>query len=249
MIYAANGTLYIAGRSPSKAATALADLRAAHPSSTAKLEFLQLDLADLTSIKPAVEKFLSQEDRLDVLVNNAGVMWPPPGPESVSAQGYEAQIATNVYGPFLLTQLLTPVLRQTAGRKESGEVRVCWAGSIGIELASPPGSVLFETASTGEDLKVKEDVDKILTYGMTKCANVMLGAEGARRDAGSGIVHVVSSTIFVPSLLSIQVLLLNLTCPVFQPRQPHYRAPAAHLLVPKSGSETHSLPRQVRFLY
>jgi retinol dehydrogenase-12 len=41
--------------------------------------FLYLDLADLTTIKPAVEEFLGKEERLDVLVNNAAVMVPPTG--------------------------------------------------------------------------------------------------------------------------------------------------------------------------
>ncbi|OAF99003.1 NAD(P)-binding protein [Paraphaeosphaeria sporulosa] len=188
ILYGANGTLYIAGRSREKAEMALSSLRHASPNSKGRVEFLQLDLADLSSIKPAVQEFLGKEERLDVLVNNAGVMWPPPG--SVGAQGYEAQIATNVYGPFLLTHLLHPILARTASKKESGEVRVCWAGSIGIELAAPKGSVLFEEARDGSGERVKEGLDKMETYGMTKCANVILGVEGARRDAADGIVHV-----------------------------------------------------------
>lgn len=153
------------------------------------MHFLYVDLADLTSIKPAVQEFLGREARLDVLVNNAGVMWPPDG--SVSAQGYDLQVATNVYGPFLLTRLLHPVLKETARKNESGEVRVSWAGSIGVEWAAPPGSVLFETKDGSE--VVKESLDKISLYGVTKCANVMLGAEGAKRDGADGIIHVVST--------------------------------------------------------
>lgn len=164
------------------------ELKQAHPESKGRVEFLQLDLADLGSVKPAVQEFLMREERLDVLVNNAGVMWPPPG--SVSAQGHELQTATNVYGPFLLTRLLHPILARTAAKKEHGEVRVCWAGSIAIELAAPKGSVLFETKNESE--AVKEGLDKMEMYGMSKCANVMLGVEGARRDAADGIIHVVS---------------------------------------------------------
>ncbi|KAF2442378.1 NAD(P)-binding protein [Karstenula rhodostoma CBS 690.94] len=186
ILYAANATLYIAGRSQEKANKALDELRSAHPHSTGRVEFLQLDLADLTSIKPAVQTFLAREDRLDVLVNNAGVMWPPPG--SVSAQGYELQTATNVYGPFLLTRLLRGVLERTAGEKDGGEVRVCWAGSIGVELAAPRGNVVFEAREGGE--VIQEGLDKMGMYGMSKCANVMLGVEGARRDAADDIVHV-----------------------------------------------------------
>ncbi|KAL1604036.1 short-chain alcohol dehydrogenase [Paraconiothyrium brasiliense] len=162
MLYGANATIYIAGRSQEKAAGAIAALKEAHPNSKGKLHFLHVDLADLSTIKPAVEEFTKKEDRLDVLVNNAGVMWPPEG--SKSAQGYDLQIGTNVYGPFLLTHLLRPLLVETAKKDAEGKVRVCWAGSIGVEWAAPPGSVLFETRD-GEE-RVKEGLDKIQMYGM-----------------------------------------------------------------------------------
>jgi NAD(P)-dependent dehydrogenase (short-subunit alcohol dehydrogenase family) len=200
MLYGANATLYIAGRSQEKATTAIDALRQAHPDCKGAVHFLQLDLADLTTIKPAVEAFLAKEDRLDVLVNNAGVMWPPLG--STSAQGHELTIATNVYGPFLLAKLLHPLLAATAQKKESGEVRVCWAGSIGIELAAPPEHLLFAAAKdAGEQEVVQEGMDKIAMYGMSKVANVMLGVEGARREGETGVVHVVS---FPPHPFTIQ---------------------------------------------
>lgn len=63
--------------------------------------YLSLSLNDLTTIKPAVEKFLVTESRLDVLFNNASVSSPPRG--SVSPQGHELQLATNCLGPHLLT--------------------------------------------------------------------------------------------------------------------------------------------------
>ncbi|KAJ4345842.1 short-chain alcohol dehydrogenase [Didymosphaeria variabile] len=185
ILYGANATIYVAGRSQEKATRAIQEIQQAHPESKGKLHFLHVDLADLSTIKPAVEEFMKKEERLDVLMNNAGVMWPPDG--SKSAQGHDLQIGTNVYGPFLLTHLLRPMLVETAKRSAEGKVRVCWAGSIGIEWAAPPGSVLFETK--GGEERVKEGLDKIPTYGMSKCANVMLGVEGARRDGADGIIH------------------------------------------------------------
>ncbi|KAK3071629.1 short-chain alcohol dehydrogenase, partial [Teratosphaeriaceae sp. CCFEE 6253] len=112
IIYQRNGTIYIAGRSPGKAEKAIQAIRAAHPNSTGKLEFLHLDLGDLRGIKKSAEAFLAKERRLDVLVNNAGVMHTPPG--SKDAQGHELQIGTNCVGHFLFTKLLTPLLQSTA---------------------------------------------------------------------------------------------------------------------------------------
>ena len=73
ILYQHDGTVYIAGRSQEKGNKAISSIHEAVPNSKGKLEFMHVDLADLTTIKPGVEKFLSQESRLDVLTNNAGV--------------------------------------------------------------------------------------------------------------------------------------------------------------------------------
>lgn len=111
ILYDKNAVVYVAGRSQDKADVAIAAIRNKYPNSKGRLEFLYLDLSDLPTIKPAVESFLSKEKRLDVLVNNAGVMFPPR--DVKSAQGYEMQMATNCIGPFLLSKLLTPILKET----------------------------------------------------------------------------------------------------------------------------------------
>ena len=64
-------TVYMAGRSEAKAAAAIAKFQ--KMSHEGRVEFLSLDLADLSTIKPAVEEFTRREPRLHVLVNNAGV--------------------------------------------------------------------------------------------------------------------------------------------------------------------------------
>lgn len=73
ILYANNATVWIAGRSESKAQNAISIIKEASPKSSGTIQFLQIDLADLSSIKPAVKHFTSQQQRLDVLVNNAGV--------------------------------------------------------------------------------------------------------------------------------------------------------------------------------
>lgn len=190
MLYGANATLYIAGRSKEKYTQAAKQLSDKYPNATGHLHFLQLDLADLSTIKSSIQEFTKKEQRLDVLVNNAGVMWPPAG--SKSAQGYDLQIATNVYGPFLFTLLLHPFLAKTAQASPEGSVRVTWAASVGVELAAPPQALLFQSSSTGDSEIVKEGLDANQTYGQSKAANVMLGVECARRWGSDNIVSVVS---------------------------------------------------------
>lgn len=73
ILYRSNAIVYIAGRSADKARAAIANIEAASADSIASLKFLKIDLADLSTIRPAVASFRVSEERLDVLVNNAGV--------------------------------------------------------------------------------------------------------------------------------------------------------------------------------
>ena len=73
ILYEHNATVYITGRSQSKASNAISTIKRALPRSSGRLEFLFIDLMDLSTIKSGVEAFLAQQERLDVLVNNAGV--------------------------------------------------------------------------------------------------------------------------------------------------------------------------------
>ncbi|KAF2018665.1 NAD(P)-binding protein [Aaosphaeria arxii CBS 175.79] len=183
ILYAKNATIYIAGRDAQKAKNAIHTLQTSHPNSTGCLKFLSLDLADLSTIKGSAEEFLRRESRLDVLVNNAGVMAPPIG--SKSAQGHDLQTATNVYGPWLFTYFLLPLLEKTAKEAENkGAVRVIWAASLAVELAAPPGGLEFDD-QTG---LVKGDLTNEALYGQSKVGNVLLGKETAKRFGGSGVV-------------------------------------------------------------
>lgn len=99
---------------------------------------IPIDLADLTTIEPAVRTFLSCESRLDIVIHNAGVMGPPAG--SVSTQGYEIQLATNALGPVALQLLLTPLMHQTSVIHETAsELRIVWVSSSVHALAPENG--------------------------------------------------------------------------------------------------------------
>ncbi|KAF2761113.1 short-chain dehydrogenase [Pseudovirgaria hyperparasitica] len=180
ILYSRNATVYIAGRSSEKYNAALTDIQHAAPSSTGKLDFLQLDLSDLPTVSAAAAAFMAKESRLDVLYNNAGVMVPAAG--SVTAQGHELQMGTNCLGPFLLSTALLPVLRSTAQTSPPGSVRVTWAGSIGVQVATPKYGV--QLGPDGPEI----DPNPWLNYGMSKAGNFFLGSEFARRYGREGIV-------------------------------------------------------------
>ncbi|KAK1638042.1 hypothetical protein BDP81DRAFT_371295 [Colletotrichum phormii] len=183
ILYAANATIYIATRSSEKIATATKTIKTIYPSSNGRLEPLILDLADLKTIKPAVETFLAKETRLDVLVHNAGVMMPPQG--SKTAQGHELQIGTNALGPFLLTQCLEERLQATA-RLEGmprGRVRVIWVASM-ISLGAPKGGVIWDDAKGAPKLSG----DSMSDYMQGKVGCVFLADEFARRVKKDGII-------------------------------------------------------------
>ncbi|KAK3721734.1 short-chain alcohol dehydrogenase [Vermiconidia calcicola] len=181
ILYSKNGTVYVAGRSEDKAEGAIEEIKQATPSTDGRLEFLMLDLADLASIKGSVDDFLRREQRLDVLTNNAGVMTPPSG--SKAAQGHELQMGTNVLGPYLFTQLLTPLLQKTAASSPPGSVRVTWAGSLAT-VGSPKNGVEFDEQSNSPKVHGMQG----LNYGQSKAANVLLAKEYQTRYFADGIV-------------------------------------------------------------
>ncbi|KUI62037.1 hypothetical protein VP1G_09163 [Cytospora mali] len=182
ILYAHNATVWIAGRSASKAAVAMSSIKEASPQSNGHLNFLYLDLADLSTIKTAVDSFTSQQQRLDVLVNNAGVMFPPKG--STDAHGNELQLGTNCLGHYLLYQLLLPILTKTASSSPTATVRVAWAASVAVNIAAPkPHGVILDDDGRPKDQGVK------FNYGQTKVGNVFLAREFAKTTPQTGVVH------------------------------------------------------------
>ncbi|KAJ7032199.1 NAD-P-binding protein [Mycena alexandri] len=127
-----NATVYLAARSPQKAADAIKRLEGETKKTAI---FLQLDLADLPSVRRAAESYLAVESGLDILFNNGGVMVSPPA--MMTAQNHDLQFDTNVIGHFFLTELLLPALSKSY-QETSFPARVINTSSIGHQLA--PGS-------------------------------------------------------------------------------------------------------------
>ncbi|XP_061112033.1 retinol-DH_like_SDR_c domain-containing protein [Conger conger] len=128
-----------------------------------------LDLASLRSVRLFVSGYEANEDRLDILINNAGVMMCPKG---LTEDGYETQLAVNHLGHFLLTNLLLEKL------KSSVPSRVVTVSSI----AHRGGKIHFD------DLCFERTpYDSLVSYRQSKLANVLFSRELARRTRGSGV--------------------------------------------------------------
>lgn len=161
--------LYLSARSQSKFDTALKDIQSKVPG--AKVEFLELDLASLPSVKRAAEKIIAENDRVDVLMNNAGIMGAPHG---FTADGYEAHFGTNHMGHALLTKLLLPLMERTAAQPGS-DVRLVAVSSTGHSMA-PSKGVDFEVVKTAGG-----DVHPFTLYGISKLANILHAREVAKQ--------------------------------------------------------------------
>jgi NAD(P)-dependent dehydrogenase (short-subunit alcohol dehydrogenase family) len=206
ILYSHNAKVYFAARSAEKTAATIESVKTAFPNSKGQAVYLHLDLDDLATIKASANEFLSKEDKLNVLWNNAGVMVPPQG--SKTKQGYELQLGTNNVAPFLFTKLLTPILIKTAKSEPPGTVRVVWTSSSAAEGISPKNGVDMN------NLNYEVDKSAWHKYGVSKAGNVFHSKEFAKRYAGDGLISVVCS------LAPPHNLRLVLTATVSQPRKP-----------------------------
>lgn len=128
----------------------------------------ELDLASFQSIKNFVKRFKAEQKRLDILINNAGVMRCP---RQLTNEGFEMQIGVNHLGHFLLTNLLLDYLKQTSPS------RIVNVSSI----AHTRG--IINTA----DLNSEKSYDPAKAYEQSKLANVLFTYELAKRLEGTGV--------------------------------------------------------------
>jgi NAD(P)-dependent dehydrogenase (short-subunit alcohol dehydrogenase family) len=162
----------MACRNLDRARSARADVRASvgDPS----LSVLELDLADLSSVRSFADAFTEDYGELHVLCNNAGIMAIP---RRETKDGFEMQFGVNHLGHFALTALLCDVLRDTGG-----ESRVVTQSS-GVH---ENGEMEFK------ELQSEDEYDKWDAYGQSKLANLLFAYELDRRlrDAGASVTSV-----------------------------------------------------------
>jgi NAD(P)-dependent dehydrogenase (short-subunit alcohol dehydrogenase family) len=151
----------LAVRNLEKGNEALARIVAASPKADVTLQ--ELDLSSLDSVRRAAKALRSAYPRIDLLINNAGVMWTP---KQVTKDGFEMQFGTNHLGHFALTGLLLDHLLPVRGS------RVVTVSSMGHRLRA---SIHFD------DLQWERSYDRIAAYGQAKLANLLFTYELQRR--------------------------------------------------------------------
>ena len=172
--------LYLCARSQSKADAAIAEIAQTVPD--AKITFLELNLASFPSVQKAADTVLSLVDRIDVLINNGGVMALPP---SLTEDGYEVQFGTNHMGHALFTKLLMPLLSKAAAQSGS-DVRIINLTSAAEKYNAIKGGFIPEKCIT-----TMEEENTLKRYGQSKLANVLFTKALANRypDITSVAVH------------------------------------------------------------
>ncbi|WP_116374960.1 SDR family NAD(P)-dependent oxidoreductase [Mycobacterium sp. MFM001] len=153
----------LAVRNLEKGNAALARIVAARPQADVTLQ--ELDLSSLDSVRAAADALRANYPRIDLLINNAGVMWTP---KQLTADGFELQFGTNHLGHFALTGLLLDHLLGVRGS------RVVTVSSTGHRIRA---AIHFD------DLQWEHGYDRIAAYGQSKLANLLFTYELQRRLA------------------------------------------------------------------
>lgn len=171
-------SVVLACRDTAKGERALAQLREAVPAVGARMEgsaagagdstrVERLDLADLASVSEFAKRVAGQQDRLDLLINNAGIMAPP---RRLTKDGFESQLGTNHLGHFALTGQLLGLLSAAPAPRV-------------VTVSSPAhriGTIKFD------DLQRERGYNNWLAYGQSKLANLMFCFELQRRASLAG---------------------------------------------------------------
>ena len=156
----------VTGRDSERGEAAVEEIR--RDSGNERVSLMLADLSVQVEVRKLAEEFRERHDRLDVLVNNAGLVLSE---RNETPDGIEAQFAINHLAPFLLTNLLSDLL------KKSAPSRVVTVSSE----AQRWGKLDFD------DLQSKKRYRGFPVYGMTKLANVMFTFELAERLKGTGV--------------------------------------------------------------
>ena len=153
----------VAVRDLGKGEAAVGEIR--RRTSNADVALQQLDLSSLASVHTAADELRAAYPRIDLLINNAGVMYPP---KQTTADGFELQFGTNHLGHFALTGLVLDHLLQVEGS------RVVTVASIAHNIQA---GIHFD------DLQWERSYNRVAAYGQSKLANLMFTYELQRRLA------------------------------------------------------------------
>lgn len=156
----------LAVRNLDKGKDAAALISRRNPGASVALQ--ELDLTSLDSVRSAAEQLRADHDRIDLLINNAGVMWTP---KSTTKDGFELQFGTNHLGHFAFTGLLLDRMLPVEGS------RIVTVSSIGHRIRA---NIHFD------DLQWERSYSRVAAYGQAKLANLLFTYELQRRLAPHG---------------------------------------------------------------
>jgi NAD(P)-dependent dehydrogenase (short-subunit alcohol dehydrogenase family) len=159
-------TVVLAGRDPQRLLSAAEDIKSEIP--TAAVETVEMELDSLASVRSAAAELAARLPRIDVLINNAGVMFTPFGR---TKDGFELQLGVNHLGHFDLTRGVMPLLLN--------------AGSARVVNLSSDGHHIFDVDLEDPNWE-RQPYDKFKAYGSSKTANVLftVALDARYRDRG-----------------------------------------------------------------
>jgi NAD(P)-dependent dehydrogenase (short-subunit alcohol dehydrogenase family) len=165
---AQGATVLLHGRSREKGEATLQEIRDA--TGNQKLMYYNADFSSLDAVRRLAEQIQADQDRLDVLINNAGIgAGSRPARRETSADGYELRFAVNYLAPFLLTYQLLPLLRR------STPARIVNVASVGQQ------PIDFD------DVMLEDGYDGLRAYRQSKLAQVMSTFDLAEELSESGV--------------------------------------------------------------
>lgn len=182
---ARRATVLLHGRDTARGEAALREIRQA--TGNDRLRVYLADFSSLAEVRRLADTILAGTERLDLLINNAGVGGTSPRQES--RDGYELRFAVNYLAPFLLTHLLLPLLRRSAPARI---VNVASAGQIPIDF---------------DDMMLTRRYDALDAYRQSKLAQIMYTFELAERLRAQGETHVTVNALHPASLMPTKMVL------------------------------------------
>ena len=163
-------SILLLGRTESKTTSVIEEMKNISPAT--KVQFIEIDLTRFGSIKSAAAKINQSVDKIDVLINNAGIMGTKE--YTLTPEGLESQFGTNHIGHFLLTNLLMPKI-EAAGKVAR------------IVNISSNGCLLAEVRFNDYNFDNGKAYNRWEAYGQSKTANILFTVSLASKLASKGI--------------------------------------------------------------
>jgi NAD(P)-dependent dehydrogenase (short-subunit alcohol dehydrogenase family) len=183
----AGGSVVLHGRDEAKLEATLRDIR--EGTASERLTSYLADFSSLSEVRGLADRILSEHDRLDVVVNNAGIGFGrrDQTARELSQDGYELRFAVNYLAPFLLTRLIEPLVVRSAPARV---INVCSAGQSAIDF---------------DDVLLERSYDGLQAYRQSKLALVMFTFDLADELRHNGVtVNCLHPVTFMPTKMVLE---------------------------------------------